>query len=32
VLGVFGGLGGASPQLLTANAQSGKLSGIEVDF
>ncbi|KTF11509.1 TonB-dependent receptor domain-containing protein [Pseudoalteromonas sp. 10-33] len=26
------GVGGASPQLLTANAQSGKLSGIEVDF
>ncbi|MBQ4833360.1 TonB-dependent receptor [Pseudoalteromonas sp. MMG010] len=26
------GVGGASPQLLTANASSGKLAGIEVDF
>lgn len=26
------GVGGAAPQLLTANAQSGELTGIEVDF
>jgi hypothetical protein len=26
------GVGGASPQLLTANADSGELAGIEVDF